>query len=219
MKIIDSTVQALLDGKTYGAVLLGQFDFGDSSGPLKLNSSSQTVYWDDTGSGEVPYIGIGNLASISTLTETTDLGVIQVQFTLSGIPPENLTDAFSDDYRNNSVYLWYGLLNTDTYAIQGGTGGPVLVYAGLMDYCTIDFGKTANITLNTTSRLADWDRARGGRFNKSYQQTYVDSTDSAFDRVTGLQFKTVTWGGFIDRAGSAGGDDRKRPDQRREPRG
>jgi hypothetical protein len=217
-KIIDSTVQSLIDGKHYGAVLLGQFDFGDSSGPLKLNHTPQTIYWDDEGNGEVAYLGIGKLGSISTLTETNELGAVQVQFTLSGIPGEYITKAFSDDYRNRSVFLWYGILDTETYAIKGGTSGPILIYAGLTDYCDISFGQTANITLHTSSRLSDWDRARGGRYTDVYQKTYIDETDCGFKRVIPLQNVDIPWGDYVSRAGGGSTNDTSGRFRRKEDR-
>lgn len=196
MKIIDSTVQALIDGKQYGGVLLAQLHF-DTSTIYRVTNAPQTIYWDEDGGGEEAYLGLGELASMSTLPETNELGAISIQLTLTGIPAANVTEAFSESFRGRPVYIWYGILDTDTYAIQGGQSGPILIFAGLMDNSTVEFGETCTINISATSRLADWERARGGRFSDGYQRRYVDPTDTGFKYIIALQNRTVTWGGKI----------------------
>lgn len=201
-KIIDSIVQASIDSKQYAGVLLAKLEFTPI---LRVNNTNQSIYWDEAGTGEQEYLGVGQLASISVLPETNELGAVTIQLTITGIPPDNLTEVFSDDYRNKPVYLWYGTLDTDTYAVQGGQTGPVLVFAGLMDYSTVEFGPTCTITVNATSRLADWDRPRGGRFTEGYQRRYIDPTDTGFRYIIPLQVKEIAWGGKSLLDGSPGG--------------
>jgi hypothetical protein len=113
-----------------------------------------------------------------------------------------ITDIYSNDYIGKPAYIWYATLDPDTYAVQfespnTAEDGPILIFAGLMDFGTIEFGETATITVNVTSRLADWERARGGRFNHAHQQTYVDANDLGFEYVEGLQDKPIGWGGIV----------------------
>jgi hypothetical protein len=190
-KTIDSLVQSAIDGKSFAGVILCKMHFTPEQ---RYCNAYQSIYWDE-GSGEEEYIGLGNLASLSVLGETAEVQAQTIQLTLSGIPNSAITDAFSTDYINKPVYLWYATLDTTTYAVQGGSSGPVLVFAGRMDFADIEFGETATITMNATSRLADWDRARGGRFNHTYQQRYIDSTDFGFEYVRAIQNKVVNWGG------------------------
>jgi len=189
-KIIDSLVQASIDSKNYAGIILCRAHYDDV---LRIANTYQSIYWDE-GSGEVEYLGAGDLASIAAVPETNELAAQNIQLTLSGIPNQYITDAFSDDYSGKPVYLWYATLNKETYAIEGGSSGPVLFFAGRMDNSTIEFGKTATITLNATSRLADWERPHGGRYNHAYQTMYVDPTDDAFKYMLGLQNKAITWG-------------------------
>jgi len=207
-KIIDSLVQASIDSKNYAGIILCRLEFESPTGFLRLNNTHQSIYWDEDGGGEVEYLGVGNLASIGVLPETNELSAQQIQLTLSGIPSTTLTAAFSDTYAGNPVYVWYGTLDKDTYAIEGGQSGPVLIFAGNMDYSTIEFGDTATIVVNATSRLADWERARGGRYNQSYQRRYVDPTDDGFKYMKALQNKAVSWGKFTmaDPGGPTDGD-------------
>jgi len=190
-KIIDSLVQATLDSREFSGVLLAKLDFTPN---LRYNNSYQTIYWDEAGTGEEEYLGVGNLGAISVLTETSELGSQSIQLSLSGIPATSITDVFSTEYIGKPCYLWYAVLDTDTYAVQSGQNGPILVFAGRMDFADIQFGDTCEITVNATSRLADWERQRGGRFNQSYQQRRIDPTDNAFNYVQGIQNKPLIWG-------------------------
>jgi hypothetical protein len=193
-KTIDSLVQTSIDSKQFAGVILAKLSFDSPTGDLRYSNSYQTIYWDE-GSGEEEYLGLGNLADISVLNETDQLGAETIQLSLSGIPNASLTNALSTRYIGNPCYVWYATLDKDTYAVEGGSTGPVLIFAGLMDYATIEFGETVTIIMNATSRLADWERPRGGRFNEAYQKRHVDPTDSGFDQVRALQNKEISWGG------------------------
>lgn len=209
-KIIDSLVQSALDSKNFAGTILCQMHFDPIQ---RYCSAGQSIYWDE-GAGEVEYIGMGDLASMSVLTESSEVQAQTIQLTLTGIPNLAITDAFSTEYINKAVYLWYATLEPSTYAVQGGSTGPILIFAGRMDFATIEFGDTASITMNATSRLADWERVRGGRFNHTYQQRYIDTTDTGFEYVRGIQNRPVIWGGQTLEA--PGGNVRDPTDPRRD---
>lgn len=191
-KTINSTVQAAIDSGEFAGVILAKLHFS----PIRRYTNAyQSIYWDESGGGELEYEGLGNLASISVLEESAELSAQTIQLTISGIPNDTVTDIFGDDYIGEPVYLWYATLNKTTYAVEGGQNGPVLIFAGRMDYGTMTFGDTATISVNATSRLADWERARGGRFNHEYQLRHVDITDYGFYFVQSLQNKPISWGG------------------------
>lgn len=191
-KIIDSLVQTSIDSKNYAGVILARLHF---SPIVRYANTYQPIYWDEgTPVGEVPYLGLGNLAGISVLPETNELGSQTIQLTLSGIPASAITEAFSDEYLGKPVFIWYATLDKDTYAVEGGQTGPVLVFAGRMDFASLEFGDTCTITVNATSRLADWDRPRGGRFNHTYQTRHVDINDTGFKYVQALQNRAISWG-------------------------
>ena len=192
-KSINSTVESIISTRNFPGVLLCKLYF---TPVLRYSNSYQSIYWDESGSGEVEYVGLGNLASISTLGETSELAAQTIELKLSGIPASIITDVFSTEYIGKPVYLWYGVLDPDTYAVEQGQDGPVLIFAGRMDFADIEFGKTCEITIHATNRLADWERARGGRFNESYQRHYIDPTDDAFNYVQAMQNKPITWGAF-----------------------
>jgi len=194
-KSIHSTVQTSIDSKNYTGVMLVRLHFEAPTGTLRYSNVLQNIYWDEDGGGEVEYEGIGNIVQISTLPETNELGAQTIQLSISGVPNDTITNIFSDRYAGNPIYIWYGTLDRETFAVEGGQDGPVLAFAGIMDYADFEFGETAAVTLNATSRLSDWERPRGGRFNQGYQKTYVDPTDTGFRFVRALQNKEIEWGG------------------------
>lgn len=194
IRTIDGVAQAFINSGEITGVILARLHFGPSN-IYRYCNAYQSIYWDEAGTGEVEYTGVGNLASISPITETGELAAQTIQVSLSGIPNQHITDIFSNDYINQPIYIWYGILNSDTYAIYGGQTGPILLYAGLMDFGVVEFGETATITVNATSRLADWERPRGGRFNLANQQTYVDPTDLGMRYIETLQNVPIAWGG------------------------
>lgn len=207
-KIIDSLVQASIDSKNFSGVILCRLHFDTPTGELRYCNAFQSIYWDEDGTGEVEYIGLGNLANLSVLTESSELAAQTIQVSLSGIPASALTNALSTGYVGNPIFLWYATLDKDTYAVEGGQDGPVLIFAGRMDFATITFGQKADIVINATSRLADWERARGGRFNESYQIRHVDPGDTGFSYIQALQNKHISWGGITiadQGTGSPGG--------------
>lgn len=213
-KTINPAVQALIDSKNYAGVVLAKLEFEPT---YRICNAYQSIYWDEglpsPDAGEQEYLGGGDLVGVSVLSESSELSATSIQLSLSGIPNSSITKVFSNDYIGNPVYLYYAALNPDTYAVEGGPSGPVLIFAGRMDFCNIEFGDTATIVVNATSRLADWERGRGGRFNESYQRTHVDPGDKGFRWVNALQNKTISWGGVtvtdpggqLGRGGSRGG--------------
>lgn len=208
-KAIDGIVQNTINTKEFSGVILARLEFS-TGGFHRYCNAYQTVYWEETaGFGEQAYIGLGNLAGISTLTETTDLSAQTIQLTLSGIPNSTITDIFSTNYIGKPVYLWYATIDKETYAVEhdgdDADSGPVLIFSGLMDFGTVEFGETATITVNATHRLADWERPRGGRFNREYQLRYIDEFDRGFKYVKELQNKPISWGG--ETVAAPGNDD------------
>lgn len=202
-KDIDTSVAAELASNSYVGVYLARLECDTPTGFLRYSTAFQNIYWDDLGGGEEAYLGTGLLAAIQPLTETGELGAIQVAITLAGLPAQGqletpngmesiIKTSFSRDYRLKPAYIYYAVLDTDTYSV---IGEPILIFTGLMDQMHINIEGTMAITLTMTARLADWERTRGGRYNHHYQRRYVDPTDTAFKFVEGLADRELMWGG------------------------
>jgi len=201
MKIVDTAVDSLLTSDSLVTCMLARLHFSNLTYPVRYTNAGQDLYWDETGGGEELYEGVGNLGSIEDLTESDELQLQTVNLTLSGVLPETINYALFANHAGNPAFIWRAVLDSDTFSV---VGDPILVFAGRMDFLTITLGETATISLQVISRLSDWERSRGGRFNPGYQKTYVDPTDLAFDYVPSLINKNLTWGDD-PRWGSGGG--------------
>lgn len=197
-KTIDTSVLTELSADNYVGIYLVRLECDTPTGYLRYNSSNQNIYWDE-GSGEEAYLGVGLLASIQPLLETSELGAVQVQLTLSGLPAEGqiagqsiINTSFTYTYRNRKAYIYYATLDTNTYAV---VGTPVVIFSGMMDTMGVVVDREMAVSVNIISRLQDWERARGGRYNQPYQHAYIDPTDCAFKFVEGLRDREVMWGG------------------------
>jgi len=205
-KTVETIVQNTLESNEITGAHLIRFDFGVVTteypdGIYRVTDASQDIYWDEEGAGEKLYEGVGGLLQIAPLSESSELGALQFQLVLGGIEPERLALALTENYSGRPIFIYYATIDPETIAVQGGQTGPILMTAALMDHMNIEFGELATITVNLTSRLADWERARGGRYTNEHQQSYVDPNDRAFEYVVSLQRREVNWGGYTSSGG------------------
>lgn len=198
-KTLDTLVQQSLESTTITGAFLVKFEFvGYPGGFLRLTNAGSNIYWDESGTGEQEYIGVGNILSISRLEETAEVGASTFQIILSGVDKAAIQEALTVDYIGKSAKIWFATIDPDTLAVEGGTTGPINICSGRMDFMNIEFGENATISVNVTSRLADWERQHGGRYTHAYQTTYVDPLDDGFKNVIQLQKMTLIWGDFND---------------------
>lgn len=158
------------------------------------------VYLTNTGNnilyGGNTYVGAGNLVTISAVEEGTELRSYDMNFSLTGIAPQYLVPVLKMRYQNNPVELSLATLGS-----TGVTGTPVTIYRGRMQNATFTLaGGEATVSIETSSRLADWERPNGGRFTHNYQKSYVDSTDRGFEYVNQIREIEILWG---NRGGTA----------------
>jgi len=208
---LSTALANMLENNNSKLVILVKMFFKDSANTIyRLNSSGQSVWWDESGGGDQEYIGLGNLAAINSAEEGTDLQSYGLELTLSGIPTEYVQDAANTDYKNQPVYIYLAALDTDNSVLHDGNeaSGPVVLFVGRMDNMTIKFGETATISVSVISRLRDWERPRGGKFNHHTQKSYYaflhngsgllsgfDRLDRGFEYVDSLKDKEINWGG------------------------
>ena len=86
-KTIDSLVQATLDGGDLAGVVLAKLHFNPI---LRYCNAYQSIYWDESGGGELEYQGLGHLAGLSILSESQELAAQTIQLTISGIPNSSI---------------------------------------------------------------------------------------------------------------------------------
>jgi hypothetical protein len=201
------------DNIQYVMLVKMKFKEEGSTTYLRLNSSPISVYWDE-GSGDVEYQGVGSLGRIESAEEGLAVQSYSIKLSISGIDPTYIVKAVNVQYKNQPVIIYFANLNQDNTV----NGDPLVFFVGRMDTMSIDLGKEATISITANSRLSDWERPRGGRYNHYTQEAYYaflhdysnvgsyTSTkvplDLGFTFVEKIQGKEVTWG----RGEGVGGD-------------
>lgn len=154
---------------------------------------SETIYvW--TGVGNLTwnghtYLGVGDFGQLSTITESSEVEAQGMSLTLSGIPTELIGDVQSTVVYGSKAYVYLGFLDSNGQLIPD----PIPAFIGLVDAPAIEIGTDkSTIVISVESRLADLNRARGGRYTMQDQKSRYPS-DTSFDRIAWLQDHEFNW--------------------------
>lgn len=172
----------------------------NASRPLLVTTANQNIVVDGN-----TYMGIGSLGSIQSLEEGFDLQSYGITLTLSGIPKENIQEAFQDinfktGYQNRRCTISNVFLDTDYNVIDK----PIVIFQGLMDGANIEISDTITISIGVQSRLINWEIPKGGRFNSEDQKVWYPN-DTGFDLIPSLMNKEIGWGKRVENGGGGGG--------------
>lgn len=182
MRSLTTAAKNAFSQLNFPALLLVELDFAD--GVVRLTNAGYTFTW-----GGHDWLGIGTLGSIEAISEGSGLEMYGCQLTLNGIPPEIISEAFSQNYQGRAATIWLAPLTAE-YAF---IADPVVVFKGRMDTMDIALGETATITLAVESRLVDWDRPRIRRYNDEDQRSEFPN-DRGFRYVDQMVTKDLKWG-------------------------
>jgi len=157
------------------------------------------------------YLGAGQLLTISTVGETTELEAKGATLSLSGIPSSFLSLAIQTPYQGRECIIYFGLLYPDSYLItqgldfittqvgdllvlEGDSQALVEIFSGELDQMNIsEAADTATISVTAESALIKLDRPVVRRFTDSDQRSRFP-TDKGLEFVAGLQDKEIFWG-------------------------
>lgn len=135
------------------------------------------------------YLGAGEIGRISAAQEDAETGAKRITVGISGVDPALIAIALGEDYQGRTGTVLYGLLDEDHAVIDD----PVIVFRGRMDTQPIELSKTASIAVNIESKLADWDRPRGGRLTDEEQKRRHPG-DRFLEFVASTVEKELVWG-------------------------
>lgn len=145
----------------------------------------------DLSFGGETYTGLGDLAGVSPVKESSDIRANNVQFQLSGIPGSLIATALGSVRWNKSAKLWLGLLD----AAETLIADPYLLFSGFTDVPSIEeAGETARMAISAESRLVDLKRPRIRTYTPEDQRLDYPN-DKGFDFVAGLQDAQIIFGG------------------------
>jgi hypothetical protein len=151
-----------------------------------------------TGNGIITYegndfTGSGNLLSVSSVEETSEISVRGANLSLSGIPSSFLALALGTPYQGRICKIYLGMSDKtlDTYNLTP-------IFTGYMDQMNIsEEADTCSIELKVENKLIDLERARVSRFTSGYQKS-VYPDDLGLDFVESLQDRPIAWGKKIE---------------------
>lgn len=164
------------------------------------------------------YLGVGNLVTISSVEETTEIEAKGASITMSGIPSSFLSLALSEPYQGRECKIYFGLWINDKpittesdetitteNLLQLGTGSRASylaeIFSGELDQMNIsEQGNTSSISVTAENVLIKLERPVVRRFTNEDQKSRFP-TDKGLEFVAGLQDKEIFWG----RVGTATG--------------
>jgi len=190
---LDSSIVNRLgaDEQALFLAIKAEFDSGD----IRLWSGI-----DDLSINSETYTGAGQLLSISSVEESSELKSNGVTVSLSGMDTTVLNIALTENYQNRFITIFLGY-------VMGGTNevaGTLTLFKGRMT--TLDISDTpdgSTITIQAENRLVDLDRPSNFRYTKE-SQNFLNSGDTAFNRVASLQDKEIAWGQPNNSTGGGG---------------
>lgn len=181
MRSLTTAAKNAFSQLNFPSLALVELDFAD--GFVRLCNAGYTFKWNN-----YDWLGIGTLGSIEAISEGTALQMYGCQLTLSGIPSEVISEAFTQTYQGRSATIWLAPLTSDYVIIAN----PVVVFKGRMDTMDIALGDTCTVTLSVESRLVDWERPRIRRFNDEDQRSEYPN-DRGFRYVDQMIQKDLPW--------------------------
>lgn len=182
MRDVSLTIQSILASDNVPLLALVELDF--VSGFVRATNAGYDFQWNGH-----TWVGLGQLGGISQIQEGRDLEMHGCSLTLSGIPPEFISLALSDEYQGRDATIYTAILDANHQIIAD----PIITFKGRMDTMKIAMGQTATIELSIESMLTDWERPRVRRYNHEDQISEYPN-DKGFEFVTQMVEKELVWG-------------------------
>ena len=182
-RTLSTAMQAVATAEIVRPIYLVDLEFASGSiylwsglGDLSFNSNT--------------YIGAGDLLSIGSVQESTELTATGAQITLGGIKQSLLTLARDEPYQGRPLTIRLGAFDENGDLIAS----PVIVFSGFMDVMTInDSGETSTITVSAENKLIVFQKTAVRRYTAE-DQKIEHPTDKGFEFVAKIQEKEIVWG-------------------------
>ena len=172
------------------------FDSGESPNVLNLWSGV-----GDLAYGGNTYTGVGDLLSISSVAESSDISATGINVAITGIKSSFIVIAKDHEYQGRPLSVSLGAFDANGALIAD----PLIVFSGFMDTMTIaESGSTSTITISVENKLIAFERSRVRRYTAEDQK--IDHpTDKGFEFVTSIVEKEIIWGRSTGSSQGGGG--------------
>jgi len=170
-------------------------DLNFTSGSIYLWSGHGDLIWNSN-----TYLGAGDLLSISSFEEKTDLGAVGASLTLTGVKTSLVQKARDEDYQGRSVVIRLGAFDATASIIND----PVTIFSGFMDVMTISEGADySTITVAIENKLLQLEKTKERRYTDGDQKLDFPN-DYSFEFVAKIQEKEIVWGRKSSSVGGGG---------------
>ena len=147
------------------------------------------------------YSGLGDLISISTIEETSDVSASGINVVLTGLKSSFLSTALNEDYQNRPITVFLGFLSAGSSDVVGTL---ILFKGRMISLEVVDTPEGARVRIDAENRLLDLRRPSNLRYTKE-SQNFLFSGDVGLNRVNSLMDKEIIWGRTSTSAGDGGG--------------
>ena len=158
-------------------------------GPLYVWSGYGDLCIGGTGgscTGGKLYLGAGQLLSVSSVEESTEIEAKGASITMSGIPSDFLSLALAEPYQGRECRIYFGMTNNPSDYAE--------VFSGELDQMNVLEGSsTATISITVENVLIKLERPVVRRFTDQDQRSRFPS-DKGLEFVASLQDKEIFWG-------------------------
>jgi hypothetical protein len=157
---------------------------------VDIDFASGSLYvWSGIGDlvlGGKTYLGAGQLMTLSSIEETTEIEAKGASITMSGIPSSFLSLALTESYQGRECRIYFGMTSNPF--------GYVEVFSGELDQMNIvESSDTCTISVTVENVLIRLERPVVRRFTNQDQKSRFAS-DLGLEFVAGLQDKEIFWG-------------------------
>lgn len=176
---ISTSLLNSLDDTVVYPFLAVDIDF--SSGPLYVWSG-----YGDLIVGPKTYLGAGQLLSVSSVEETTEIEAKGASITMSGIPSVFLAIALTEPYQGRECRVYFGMTDAPSDYTE--------IFTGELDQMNIsEEAETCTIAVTVENVLIKLERPVVRRFTNEDQKSRFPD-DKGLEFVASLQDKEVFWG-------------------------
>lgn len=190
-RVLSTEMQAVATAEVVRPIYLIDMEF----------TSGSVYFWSGVGNltfNSNDYLGAGDLISIGSVTETSELQANGATVTLTGIKQSLVSIARDEPYQGRQLTIRLGALDDSGDLIAS----PVIIFSGFMDVMTIaDEGDFSTISVSVENKLIAFERASVRRYTSEDQKIDYPS-DKGFEFVTKIQEKEIIWGSRPTRSSS-----------------
>lgn len=167
------------------------FEMDHVLGPVRAWDGVGDFIWNDN-----TFLGVGGMASIGGLTNSSELQNHEVQITLNGVPLAAWVNT-SPSIRDKVATIWRVILDEDLNVI-----GSRIMFSGLGNTITSKPNRDSMaLLIKLRAPLADWSVAPSQFYTEKDQQRLFAS-DTGFSKVASLENSNVTgWSKDVETTG------------------